>query len=59
MANAIASYAEDYRECGTCKRTVYIEGVPAYSGREIAGISMEPDDEATLVDIGMDAETSC
>ncbi|KAK6221683.1 polysaccharide lyase family 3 [Colletotrichum tabaci] len=54
--NIINFYAEDYgkvyRSCGTCgkcAREVYIEGVTARKGGEVAGITKSNGDKATLV----------
>ncbi|KAF2240180.1 polysaccharide lyase family 3 protein [Trematosphaeria pertusa] len=62
--NVINFYAEDYgkvyRACGTCtacKRTVYLEGVTARDGGEVAGINIG--DSATLKNICTDAKTPC
>ncbi|KAK7440342.1 hypothetical protein CaCOL14_007997 [Colletotrichum acutatum] len=64
--NIINFYANDYgkvyRSCGTCEkcaREVYIEGVTARNGGEVAGITKANGDKATLVNVCTDAKTPC
>ncbi|KAI8304839.1 hypothetical protein K4K61_005857 [Colletotrichum sp. SAR11_59] len=64
--NIINFYAEDYgkvyRSCGTCQqcaREVYVEGVTAYNGGEVVGITKANGDKATLVNVCTDAKTPC
>lgn len=65
--NIINYYVEDYgklyRSCGNCskqcKRNVYIEGVTAVDGGELAGINSNYADTATLVNVCADASTLC
>ncbi|KAI8179649.1 hypothetical protein K4K54_002952 [Colletotrichum sp. SAR 10_86] len=62
--NIINFYAEDYgkvyRSCGTqCAREVYVEGVTAYNGGEVVGITKANGDKATLVNVCTDAKTPC
>ncbi|KAK1446743.1 polysaccharide lyase family 3 [Colletotrichum cuscutae] len=55
-------YAKVYRSCGTCEkcaREVYIEGVTARNGGEVAGITKANGDKATLVNVCTDAKTPC
>ncbi|KAF4900286.1 putative pectate lyase F [Colletotrichum viniferum] len=64
--NIINFYAEDYgkvyRSCGTCQqcaREVYVEGVTAYNGGEVVGITKANGDKATLVNVCTDAKRPC
>ncbi|KAF3032937.1 hypothetical protein E8E11_000258 [Didymella keratinophila] len=65
--NIINFYVEDYgklyRSCGNCskqcKRNVYIEGVTAKNGGELAGINSNYKDTATLKNVCADAKTKC
>ncbi|CAH0050808.1 unnamed protein product [Clonostachys solani] len=65
--NIINFYANDYgkvyRSCGNCssqcKRNVYIEGVTAYNGGEVAGINLNYGDTATLKNVCTDAAHPC
>ncbi|KAL3467155.1 putative pectate lyase F [Aspergillus heterothallicus] len=65
--NIINFYAEDYgkvyRSCGNCssqcKRNVYIEGVTARDGGEVAGINANYGDTATLINVCTDADHPC
>ncbi|GAB7358740.1 hypothetical protein MBLNU230_g3969t1 [Neophaeotheca triangularis] len=65
--NIINFYVEDYgklyRSCGNCgtqcKRNVYIEGVTARNGGELAGINANFGDTATLRNVCTDASTPC
>ncbi|KAH7318660.1 putative pectate lyase F [Stachybotrys elegans] len=65
--NIINFYANDYgkvyRSCGNCssqcKRNVYIEGVTARNGGEVAGINRNYGDTATLINVCTDARTPC
>lgn len=47
------------RQCDACQRTVYIEGVSAYGGGEVAGINLATDDVATFNNVCTDASTPC
>ncbi|KAH6621699.1 family 3 polysaccharide lyase [Boeremia exigua] len=56
------NYGKVYRSCGTCSkcaREVYIEGVTARKGGEVAGITKANGDKATLVNVCTDAKTPC
>ncbi|XPS72783.1 hypothetical protein M3J09_004944 [Ascochyta lentis] len=63
--NIINFYVEDYgklyRSCGNCskqcKRNVYMEGVTAKKGGELAGINANYKDSATLKNVCSDAKT--
>lgn len=65
--NIINFYVEDYgklyRSCGNCKsqckRNVYIEGVTAKKGGELAGINANYKDTATLKNVCSDAKVKC
>ncbi|CAH0020853.1 unnamed protein product [Clonostachys rhizophaga] len=65
--NIINFYANDYgkvyRSCGNCssqcKRNVYIEGVTARNGGEVAGINLNYGDTATLKNVCTDASHPC
>lgn len=65
--NIINFYAENYgklyRSCGNCstqcKRNVYIEGVTAKNGNELAGINANFGDTATLKNVCTDADMPC
>ncbi|KAF3119322.1 hypothetical protein TWF225_004971 [Orbilia oligospora] len=65
--NIINFYVEDYgklyRSCGNCskqcKRNVYIEGVTAKNGGELAGINFNYGDTATLKNVCSDAKVKC
>ncbi|KAF2713063.1 polysaccharide lyase family 3 protein [Pleomassaria siparia CBS 279.74] len=65
--NIINFYANDYgklyRSCGNCskqcKRNVYIEGVTAVNGGELAGINSNYGDTATLKNVCSDASVKC
>ncbi|CBY01376.1 similar to pectate lyase [Plenodomus lingam JN3] len=65
--NIINFYVEDYgklyRSCGNCskqcKRNVFIEGVTAKNGGELAGINSNYGDTATLKNVCSDAKTKC
>jgi pectate lyase len=65
--NIINFYAQDYgkvyRSCGNCssqcKRNVYIEGVTARDGGEVAGINLNYGDTATLRNVCTDADHPC
>ncbi|KIY72991.1 polysaccharide lyase family 3 protein [Cylindrobasidium torrendii FP15055 ss-10] len=65
--NIINFYVEDYgklyRSCGNCKtqckRNVYIEGVTAKNGGELAGINSNYGDTATLKNVCTDAKHPC
>ncbi|KAF6813101.1 pectate lyase c [Colletotrichum sojae] len=65
--NVINYYVEDYgklyRSCGNCKsqckRNVYLEGVTAKNGGELAGINSNYKDTATLKNVCSDAKTKC
>ncbi|KXH64190.1 pectate lyase C [Colletotrichum salicis] len=65
--NVINYYVEDYgklyRSCGNCKtqckRNVYMEGVTAKNGGELAGINLTYKDTATLKNVCADAKTKC
>ncbi|KAJ4372929.1 hypothetical protein N0V83_003220 [Neocucurbitaria cava] len=65
--NIINFYVEDYgklyRSCGNCssqcKRNVYIEGVTAVDGGELAGINSNYGDTATLKNVCSDAKVKC
>lgn len=46
-------------QCTACKREVYIEGVSAYGGGEVAGINRATGDVARLVNVCTDAKTPC
>ncbi|KAL4788880.1 pectate lyase [Aspergillus venezuelensis] len=60
-------YAEDYgkvyRSGGNCspqcKRNVYIEGVTARDGGEVAGINSNYGNTATLINVCTDADHPC
>ncbi|KAL2875718.1 hypothetical protein SGCOL_009029 [Colletotrichum sp. CLE4] len=45
--------------CEKCAREVYIEGVTARNGGEVAGITKANGDKATLVNVCTDAKTPC
>jgi hypothetical protein len=65
--NIINFYVEDYgklyRSCGNCssqcKRNVYIEGVTAKNGGELAGINRNYGDTATLKNVCSDTQVKC
>ncbi|KAI8714325.1 Pectate lyase [Fusarium sp. LHS14.1] len=65
--NIINFYVEDYgklyRSCGNCskqcKRNVYIEGVTAKNGGELAGINANYGDTATLKNVCADTKQKC
>lgn len=65
--NIINFYVEDYgklyRSCGNCdsqcKRNVYIEGVTAKNGGELAGINHNFGDTATLKNVCTDTDHPC
>ncbi|RDB26746.1 putative pectate lyase F [Hypsizygus marmoreus] len=65
--NIINFYANDYgklyRSCGNCssqcKRNVYIEGVEARNGGELAGINLNYGDTATIKDACYDTAHPC
>ncbi|KAF6827255.1 pectate lyase F [Colletotrichum plurivorum] len=65
--NIINFYANDYgklyRSCGNCssqcRRNVYIEGVTAKNGGELAGINSNYGDTATLKNVCADAKVRC
>ncbi|RYP02167.1 hypothetical protein DL764_005918 [Monosporascus ibericus] len=65
--NIINFYVEDYgklyRSCGNCskqcKRNVYIEGVTAKNGNELAGINSNYGDTATIRNCCSDAKVKC
>jgi pectate lyase len=46
-------------QCEMCQRNVYVEGVSAYGGGEVAGINLATGDTASLVNVCTDAETPC
>ena len=46
-------------QCQKCAREVYIEGVTARNGGEVAGITKSNGDKATLVNVCTDAKTPC
>ncbi|KAF2026506.1 pectate lyase-like protein [Setomelanomma holmii] len=56
-------YGKLYRSCGNCssqcKRNVYIEGVTAKNGGELAGINSNYGDTATLKNVCSDAKVKC
>ncbi|KAJ0337777.1 hypothetical protein COL922a_006375 [Colletotrichum nupharicola] len=45
--------------CQQCAREVYVEGVTAYNGGEVVGITKANGDKATLVNVCTDAKTPC
>lgn len=58
------TYGKLYRSCGNCsgngcKRNVYIEGVTAVNGGELAGINSNYGDTATLKNVCADAKVKC
>ncbi|KAJ4352937.1 hypothetical protein N0V95_003790 [Ascochyta clinopodiicola] len=56
------NYGKVYRSCGTCDkcaREVYIDGVIANNGGEVAGITKVNGDKATLVNVCTTAKTPC
>lgn len=59
----VNDYGKLYRSCGNCssqcKRNVYIEGVTAVNGGELAGINSNYGDTATLRNVCADAKTKC
>jgi hypothetical protein len=59
----VNDYGKLYRSCGNCssqcKRNVYIEGVTAVNGGELAGINSNYGDTATLRNVCSDAKVKC
>ncbi|KAF9465884.1 pectate lyase C [Collybia nuda] len=57
------TYGKLYRSCGNCssqcKRNVYIEGVEARNGNELAGINLNYGDTATIKDACYDTAHPC
>lgn len=59
----VNDYGKLYRSCGNCskqcKRNVYIEGVTAVKGGELAGINSNYGDTATIKNACYDTKTPC
>lgn len=59
----VEDYGKLYRSCGNCssqcKRNVYIEGVTAKDGGELAGINANYGDTATLNNVCADTSNTC
>lgn len=59
----VNDYGKLYRSCGNCskqcKRNVYIEGVTAVNGGELAGINSNYKDTATIKNACYDTKTPC